>query len=76
MAVRGLLQPRIGLIASNLVFTAFHAFQYGVDALLSVFIVGLVLGVIRAKSNTSTSAIVHGVYDFVLIMTSVIISGQ
>jgi membrane protease YdiL (CAAX protease family) len=29
MAVRGLLQPRIGLIASNLVFTAFHAFQYG-----------------------------------------------
>jgi membrane protease YdiL (CAAX protease family) len=76
MAVRGLLQPRIGLIASNLVFTAFHAFQYGVDALLSVFIVGLVLGVIRAKSNTTTSAIVHGVYDFVLIMTSVIINGQ
>ena len=76
MAVRGLLQPRIGLIAANLVFTAFHAFQYGVDALLSVFIVGLVLGLIRARTNTSTSAIVHGVYNFVLVMTSVFVAGQ
>lgn len=75
MAVRGLMQPRIGLIASNLVFTAFHAFQYGVDGLLSVFIIGLILGIIRARSNTATSAIVHGMYDFTLIMTSVI-SGQ
>jgi len=68
MAVRGLLQPRIGLVASNLVFTAFHAFQYGPDGLLSVFLIGLVLGMIRARSNTTTSAIVHGVYDFVLVM--------
>jgi hypothetical protein len=70
MAVRGLLQPRIGLIASNLVFTSLHAMQYGLDALLSVFIIGLVLGIIRARSNTSTSAIVHGVYDFVLVLAS------
>ncbi|HEX9990716.1 MAG TPA: CPBP family glutamic-type intramembrane protease [Chloroflexia bacterium] len=70
MAVRGLLQPRIGLIASNLVFTSLHAMQYGVDALLSVFIIGLVLGIIRARSNTTTSAIVHGVYDFVLVLAS------
>lgn len=71
LAVRGLLQPRIGLIASNLVFTSLHAFQYGVDGLLSVFIIGAILGVIRMRSNTSTSAIVHGVYDFVLVMMSV-----
>ena len=72
MAVRGLLQPRIGLIASNLVFTSLHAFQYGPDALLSVFVIGLILGIIRARSNTTTSAIVHGVYDFTLVMWSVI----
>lgn len=71
IAVRGLLQPRIGLIASNLVFTSLHAFQYGVDGLLSVFIIGAILGVIRMRSNTTTSAIVHGVYDFVLVMMSV-----
>ncbi len=70
LAVRGLLQPRIGLIASNLVFTSLHAFQYGVDGLLSVFIIGAMLGVIRMRSNTSTSAIVHGVYDFVLVLMS------
>jgi hypothetical protein len=70
LAVRGLLQPRIGLIASNLVFTSLHAFQYGVDALLSVFIVGLILGLIRMRTNTTTSAIVHGVYDFVLVFAS------
>lgn len=75
LAVRGLLQPRIGLIASNLVFTGFHAFQYGVDGLLSVFIVGTILGLVRARTNTTTSAIVHGVYDFVLVMTSVLFAG-
>jgi membrane protease YdiL (CAAX protease family) len=72
MAVRGLLQPRIGLIASNLVFTSLHAFQYGLDALLSVFIIGLVLGIIRARSNTTTSAITHGVYDFTLVFVSAV----
>lgn len=70
MAVRGLLQPRIGLIASNLVFTSLHAFQYGFDGLLSVFIVGLIFGIIRARSNTSTSAIVHGMYDFTIVIAS------
>lgn len=73
LAVRGLLQPRIGLIASNLVFTSLHAYQYGLDALLSVFIIGLVLGLIRARTNTSTSAIVHGVYNFTLVMASIYI---
>jgi hypothetical protein len=68
LAVRGLLQPRIGLIASNLVFTGFHAFQYGADGLLSVFIIGMILGVVRARTNTTTSAIVHGVYDFTLVL--------
>jgi len=76
MAVRGLLQPRIGIIASNLIFTGLHAFQYGLDGLLSVFIIGLILGVIRARSNTTTSAIVHGIYDFTLVLWTVIIAGS
>lgn len=76
MALRGLLQPRIGLIAANLFFTSLHAAQYGVDGLLSVFIVGTVLGIIRTRSNTSTCAIVHGVYNFVAIMAVVLTGGQ
>jgi membrane protease YdiL (CAAX protease family) len=75
MAVRGLLQPRIGLIASNLIFTAFHAYQYGFDALLSVFIIGLILGIVRARTNTTTSAIMHAVYNFSVVMLSIMAEG-
>ncbi len=70
MVVRGVLQPRLGILLSNLFFAGLHAFQYGFDGVLSVFIIGLILGIVRARSNTTTSAIVHGVYDFVLVMIS------
>jgi membrane protease YdiL (CAAX protease family) len=67
LAVRGVLQPRMGLWLSNLFFTALHALQYNFDALLSVFLIGMTLGVIRRYTNTTTTAIIHGVYDFVLV---------
>ncbi|MBX0329340.1 CPBP family intramembrane metalloprotease [Oscillochloris sp. ZM17-4] len=72
LAVRGALQPRLGILVSNLFFMSLHALQYNWDALLVVFIVGLVCGVVRKRSNTSTSAIVHGVYNFTLIMLSLV----
>lgn len=68
MVVRGALQPRLGILLSNLFFASLHAFQYGFDGVLSVFVIGLILGVVRARSNTTTSSIVHGVYDFILVM--------
>jgi uncharacterized protein len=71
LAVRGVLQPRLGLILSNLFFTSLHAFQYNWDALLIVFVVGVVCGMVRAHTNTSTAAIVHGVYNFTLVMLAV-----
>lgn len=74
MVVRGVLQPRLGILVSNLFFVGLHAFQYGFDALLSVFIIGLILGIVRARSNTTTSAIVHGTYDFILVMMSALAS--
>lgn len=71
LAVRGVLQPRLGILLSNLFFTSLHAFQYNWDALIVVFVVGTVLGLIRRRFNTSTSAITHGVYNFILIIASV-----
>jgi membrane protease YdiL (CAAX protease family) len=68
LAIRGVLQPRLGILVSNLFFTAAHAFQYNLDALLSVFLVGLLFGVIRKRTNTSTCALVHGLYDCLLIL--------
>ena len=67
LAVRGVLQPRLGILLPNLFFTALHALQYNFDGLLSVFIAGLIFGLIRRRTNTTTSAIVHGGYDFILV---------
>jgi uncharacterized protein len=72
LSVRGVLQPRLGILLSNLFFTSLHALQYNWDGLLSVFLIGLGLGVLRKYTNTTTSAIVHGGYDFVLVMLQVL----
>lgn len=72
LAVRGVLQPRLGILLSNLFFTGLHALQYSWDALLIVFLLGLVMGIIRRRSNTTTSAVVHGSYDFCVIMVDVL----
>lgn len=71
VAVRGVLQPRLGILLSNLFFTSLHAYQYNWDALIVVFVVGTALGLIRRRFNTSTSAITHGTYNFLLIMAGV-----
>jgi len=70
LIVRGALQPRLGILVSALFFASLHAPQYGFDALISVFILGLVLGVVRQRSNTTCSAIVHGVYDFTVVLVA------
>jgi membrane protease YdiL (CAAX protease family) len=76
LAVRGALQPRLGILLSNLFFTSLHALQYNWDALLVVFLVGMVCGLVRKHTNTTTSAIVHGAYNFTLIMISVALGGE
>ena len=48
LAVRGVLQPRLGLVFANLFFAAGHALQYSIDGVLSVFLLGLVFGALRA----------------------------
>lgn len=63
---RGALQPRIGIIATALLFASIHA-QYGVslDA-LSVFVIALGLGLIRKYTNTTTSMACHIAYNLVV----------
>jgi uncharacterized protein len=63
LGVRGVLQPRIGILLSNAFFTSLHAFEYRFDALVTVFVLGLALGFIRKWTNTTTSALVHGLFD-------------
>jgi len=71
-ATRGLLQPRLGKLLPNLAFVSLHAFQYSPDALLSVFLMGLILAFVRSWSNTTVAALVHGTYDFLAIIAEVL----
>ena len=72
LIARGLFQPRFGWLLPNLAFAMAHAFQYGPDAVLSVFLTGAVLAAVRARWNTSASAFTHGLYDFILVFGSAV----
>jgi len=62
---RGALQPKIGLVATAVLFTSIHT-QYGLslDA-FSVFVIALGLGLIRKYTNTTTSCLCHVTYNLV-----------
>ena len=60
---RGALQPRLGLIATALLFTASHS-EYGFSLdILSVLVAAFGLGLLRKFANTTTSAISHAAYN-------------
>ncbi|MCC6458177.1 MAG: CPBP family intramembrane metalloprotease [Caldilineaceae bacterium] len=63
---RGALLPRFGLILSSLLFALVHS-NYGITlSTLVVLILGLVLGWLRLRYNTSTAMITHAVYNMTL----------
>jgi len=63
---RGALQPRFGFILTALLFALVHS-NYGISiSTLIVFILGLVLGFVRMRVNTSTTMIIHTVYNMSL----------
>lgn len=63
---RGAAQPRFGLFLTSLIFAVVHS-QYGISAAtLIVLALGLVLGIIRLRTNTTTSIITHAVYNSTL----------
>jgi len=63
---RGAIQPRFGLILTALLFALVHS-NYGISiSTLIVFILGLVLGIVRMRTNTTTVMIIHAVYNMSL----------
>jgi membrane protease YdiL (CAAX protease family) len=60
---RGALQPRIGLVATALLFTAIHT-QYGLSVdTVAIFLIALGLGLIRKYANTTASCTCHVGYN-------------
>ncbi|MDH7489471.1 MAG: CPBP family intramembrane metalloprotease [Anaerolineae bacterium] len=65
---RGAVQPRFGPVITALLFTAGHT-QYGLSpATLEIFVIGIILGIIRNRANTTTCIAIHVLYNFVDIL--------
>jgi membrane protease YdiL (CAAX protease family) len=68
---RGALQPRFGIAATSLLFTALHT-QYTVSpALVQVFVLSVLLGLARRNANTPTSMLAHAGYNGILVALAV-----
>ena len=65
---RAWLQPRLGWLLANVGFVAAHAFQYGLDGLVAVFVLGAIMAFVRQRWNTSAAIGVHFAYDAVLFL--------
>ena len=64
LSFRGVLQPRLGLWLTNLLFTSLHAWQYNMDGLVVIFAVGMVMALMRRQYNTVSAVLAHATYDF------------
>jgi hypothetical protein len=63
---RGALQPRIGLVATALLFTSIHT-QYGISIdTVTIFVIALGLGLIRKYANTTASCTCHISYNLLV----------
>jgi len=63
---RGALQPRFGLILTAILFALMHS-NYGITlSTVLVFGVGIVLGLLRLRYNTTTSMLAHAIYNITL----------
>jgi hypothetical protein len=69
IAVRGALQPRLGILLSAILFAAGHV-QYTWFGMATIAVLGLLLGGVRARTNTTTAILVHSLYDVFAALTA------
>ncbi|MGH7731424.1 MAG: CPBP family intramembrane glutamic endopeptidase [Candidatus Eiseniibacteriota bacterium] len=69
LAIRGALQPRLGLVFTAVVFAALHV-HYSWVGMATILLLGVVLGVIRERTNTTVAILVHTIYDILAVMTT------
>lgn len=68
VTLRGALQPKLGLLVTSLLFAALHV-QYSVFGIGVIFLLGLLLGWIRLRTNTTVAIAVHALYDVVAVLS-------
>jgi hypothetical protein len=67
ITLRGGLQPRLGLFLTSLLFAGLHV-QYSWFGMAVILGFGMILGVIRARTNTTVVMAVHTVYDVIVLL--------
>lgn len=69
MAMRGALQPRLGLVLTSLVFAALHV-HYSWFGMATIVLLGVLLGLIRDRTSTTVAILVHSLYDMIAVFTA------
>jgi membrane protease YdiL (CAAX protease family) len=66
LTLRGALQPKLGIVLTALLFAAMHV-QYSLVGIAFIFLFGLALGGLRARTSTTVSILVHALYDVLVL---------
>ncbi len=70
---RGALQPIFGILPTALIFAVSHV-QYGLTpATVAIFLLAVILGIIRKRSNTTVAVLVHAGYNFILGLITLLV---
>lgn len=67
--LRGALQPRLGIVLTSVLFASGHV-QYTWFGMLTIALLGILLGLVRRRTNTTTAILVHMLYDIFAVVTS------
>ncbi len=67
---RGALQPRLGIGLSAALFAILHV-QYQVPGILMIFAVGVGLGLVKRRTSTTFTIVVHVVYDLAAFLADI-----
>jgi membrane protease YdiL (CAAX protease family) len=67
---RGALQPRLGIGLSAALFAILHV-QYQIPGILMIFVVGVALGLVKRRTSTTFTIVVHVVYDLVAFLADI-----
>jgi hypothetical protein len=69
ISLRGALQPRLGIVLTAVVFASLHV-QYSWVGMLTIALLGALLGLVRSRTNTTTAILIHALYDVFAVLSS------
>ncbi len=68
ITLRGALQPRLGVLLTSAFFASLHV-QYSWFGMLVIFVLGVILGGVRQRTNTTVAMLAHIAYDSLAVLT-------